>query len=37
MVAVPTGAQPVSTGYYLVGRELTSAVVAPVAELALAM
>ena len=30
MVAVPTTAQPVSTGYFLIGRELTSATVAPV-------
>jgi len=30
MVAVPTTAQPVSTGYFLVGREPTPAVVAPV-------
>ena len=30
MVAVPTGMQPVSTGYFLVGREPTPAVVAPV-------
>lgn len=28
--AVPTAAQPVSTGYWQIGRELTSAVVAPV-------
>ena len=30
MVAVPTTAQPVSTGYFQIGRELTTATVAPV-------
>jgi len=30
MVAVPTGMQPVSTGYFQIGRELTAATVAPV-------